>query len=291
MPRKLRTLIVEDSTTTRKMIMRALEQTGLAEFTFTEAEDGIDALSQYRPGEIEIIFVDMNMPRMGGLEFIRKLRSEYKKSPPTVIITAETSQERLAEAINEPGVNAFMLKPVDRDRLQTGLRKLVDSIPESTGPCVVPHGECVQQAMQTILASACDLGLTAEPDDESVRKGKIVLGMVSIQGEVHWSVALGFTQSSASAVASRFAGYEIPSDGPDLGDAIGEVTNIVAGRIKNNLGAKGLAANISLPTVIWAQGFQVLLRHNTAVDYAHFNSEVGKIWIMVAVGMDNGMML
>lgn len=291
MPRKLRTLIVEDSTTTRKMIMRALEQTGLAEFTFTEAEDGIDALSQYRPGEIEIIFVDMNMPRMGGLEFIRKLRSEYKKSPPTVIITAETSQERLAEAINEPGVNAFMLKPVDRDRLQTGLRKLVDSIPESTGPCVVPHGECVQQAMQTVLASACDLGLTAEPDDESVRKGKIVLGMVSIQGEVHWSVALGFTQSSASAVASRFAGYEIPSDGPDLGDAIGEVTNIVAGRIKNNLGAKGLAANISLPTVIWAQGFQVLLRHNTAVDYAHFNSEVGKIWIMVAVGMDNGMML
>lgn len=291
MPRKLRTLIVEDSTTTRKMIMRALEQTGLAEFTFTEAEDGIDALSQYRPGEIEIIFVDMNMPRMGGLEFIRKLRSEYKKSPPTVIITAETSQERLAEAINEPGVNAFMLKPVDRDRLQTGLRKLVDSIPENTGPCVVPHGECVQQAMQTILASACDLGLTAEPDDESVRKGKIVLGMVSIQGEVHWSVALGFTQSSASAVASRFAGYEIPSDGPDLGDAIGEVTNIVAGRIKNNLGAKGLAANISLPTVIWAQGFQVLLRHNTAVDYAHFNSEVGKIWIMVAVGMDNGMML
>jgi chemotaxis protein CheX len=145
--------------------------------------------------------------------------------------------------------------------------------------------------MQTILASACDLGLTAEPNDESVRQGKIVLGMVSIQGEVHWSVALGFTQSSASAVASRFAGYEIPSEGPDLGDAIGEIANIVAGRIKHDLGAKHLAVNISLPTVIWAEAFQVLLQHNTAMDYAHFNSEAGKIWTMVAVGIDNGIML
>ena len=263
----------------------------MADFTFTEAQDGIDALGKYRPGETQILFVDMNMPRMGGLEFIRELRARHKTSPPTVLVTAESSQERLAEAINEPGVSAFMLKPVDRDRLQIGLRKLVDSIPERFGPCVVPHGECVPQALQDVLARACNLELTAEPDDKAVRKGEIVLGMISIQGDVHWSVALGSAQDSASAVASRFAGYKIPSDGPDLGDAIGEMTNIVGGRIKHTLGRKGLSVNISLPNVIGAAAFQILLERKNAVHYVHFGSPIGRIWTMVAVGIDCGVLL
>ena len=98
MTRPLNALVVDDSATIRKMIIRALNQTGLAEFTFTEAEDGVDALTKYVPGETEIIFVDMNMPKVGGLEFVRTLRAKHRKCPPIVMITAESSQERLAEA-------------------------------------------------------------------------------------------------------------------------------------------------------------------------------------------------
>ena len=162
MCRPLNALIVDDSTTTRKMVMKILAQTGLADFTFTEAEDGIDALARYRPGETEIIFVDMNMPRMDGLEFVRTLRTKHPAHTPTVMITAESNRERLAEAMNETGVDAFLLKPVDCDRLESGLRKLVDSIPERYGPCIVRNGECVPQAFTNVLAQACHLEVTVD---------------------------------------------------------------------------------------------------------------------------------
>jgi len=292
MARTLNALIVDDSAMTRKMIMKALGQTGLADFSFTEAEDGVDALGKYRHGETEIIFVDMNMPRMDGLEFVRKLRSQHKTCPPTVMITAETSQERLAEAINESGVDAFLLKPVDRDRLQTGLRKLVDSIPEQSGPCIVPHGECVPQAVQEILAEACcGLEVSVEPGDEAVRSGRVVLGMIALHGSVHWSVVMGFTRDSATAVASRFAGYEVSPEGPDVGDAIGEIINMVGGRTKKLLSVKGLTASMSLPTVLGASEFQVLLQQRSAADYVHFGSPAGKVWTILTVGVDVGMIL
>lgn len=291
MTRPLNALIVDDSTTIRKMIIRSLSQTGLADFTFTEAEDGVDALDKYRAGETEILFVDMNMPRMGGLDFIRALRAKHKKCPPMVMITAESSQERLAEAINEPGVNAFLLKPVDRDRLQIGLRKLVNSIPERAGSRVVPHGECVPHAMQEVLAQACDIHVSVEADSESDRSGGILLGMISFHGCVHWSVVLGFTRDSAAAVASKFAGYEIGWDGPDIGDAIGEMTNIVGGGIKRLLGNKGLKVNMSLPTVLRASEFEVLIQHNNGSDTVDFSSQVGKLWTIVTVGIDTEMIL
>lgn len=291
MTRSLNALIVDDSMTIRKMIIRSLSQTGLAEFSFTEAVDGLDALDKYRHGETEILFVDMNMPEMGGLEFIRALRAKHRKCPPMVMITGESSQELLAEAINEPGVNAFLLKPVDRDRLQNGLRKLINSIPKRTGSRVVPHGEYVPLAMQEVLAQACDIHITEEEGDESERHGGILLGMISFHGCVHWSVVLGFTRDSAAAVASKFAGYDIPWDGPDIGDAIGEITNIVGGGIKRRLGLNDLAVKMSLPMVVRASEFDVLIQHKNGSDTHYFKSQVGKLWTIVTVGIDAEMVL
>ena len=159
MVRQLNTLIVDDSRTTRQMVMAALKQTGLAEFTFTEADDGIHALDQYQDGHTQLLFVDMNMPRMNGLEFIRKLRTQHKNCPPAVMITGESSTDKLTEAMHETGIDAFLLKPVDRDRLRTGLKTLIDSIPEPHGPSMVPNGECVSQALEEMLAKACKIEL------------------------------------------------------------------------------------------------------------------------------------
>ena len=293
MPRQIDALLVDDSPTTRKLIMSALDQTGLAEFRYTEAEDGLDALRKYRPGQTQILFVDMNMPRMNGLEFIRKLHEQHKHCPPAVMITAESNQQRLREAINETGVDAFLLKPVDRDRLRTGLKTLVDSIPEQSGPCVVPHGECVTEAMHDVLDKICQLELTPEPEDEAIRSGDIILGLVSIVGAVQWAVGVGFTRDAAVGVASKFFGSATPFASPEMGDAIGEITNIISGRTKSLLTARDLEVTVSLPTVICASSFQMLIqrRRKSAAAYTHFGSPVGKMWNMVTVGLHPGMVL
>lgn len=293
MTRRMNALIVDDDAAVRKLIMDQLNQTGLAEFVFAEARDGIDALEKYRPDETEIIFVDMNMPRMGGIDFIRKLHSLYKSCPPAVMITAESDGGRLSDAAQEAGVEALLLKPVDKDRLRTGLKTLVASIPERSGVCAVPHGECVSEAMQYVIAKACDLQLTPEPPDEAVRSGNAMLGMISMVGDLQWTVVLGFARDAAEAVASSFAGSETSSDELELGDAIGEITNIVAGRIKTLLSSRGLAVSFSLPTVISTSGLRFLVQRTgtTAANYAHFHSPVGKLWTVVTVGIHAGMVL
>ncbi len=291
MTRRLNALVVDDSTTTRKLVMRALTQTGLADFVFTEAQDGLDALEKYRPGETQILFVDMNLPRMDGLAFTRKLRSKHVDCPPIVMITGETSTDKQSEAIKETGIAAFLLKPVDRDRLQAGLRKLIDAIPEDSGPCIVPHGECVPQAFERVLAKACDVALTVAPEDEVARGGQIVLGMMALHGDVNWSVTLGFTQRAANVVASRLAGCELSSDDVDTGDAIGEITNIVGGSIKSLLAARNIASRMTLPTVIGATGFRILLQHRNTTSCVSFETPAGPMWSVVTVGIDMGLVL
>ena len=293
MPRQVNALIVDDSATTRKMVISALKQTGLAEFLFTEATDGMDALAKFLPGQTELIFVDMNMPRMSGLEFIRNLHRRHHICPQAVVITAESNRKRLEEIENEPGVAALLLKPVDRDRLRTGLKALVDGIPERSGSCTVPHGECVPLALEEVLARACEMKLMREPADEGVRRGDIVLGMLSVFGGVHWSVSLGFTCEAACGVASKFSGSEMKSVDQDVGDAIGEITNIVGGRLKLFLAAREIAVKFSLPVVVGGSGLQILAPHpmKSAISHTHFDSPVGRLWTAVSIGATTGIVL
>jgi len=291
MARSINALLIDDSGTTRKMIMQLLDQTGLAAFTFTEADDGVEALEKFNPAETEIIFVDMNMPRMGGLEFVRELRKRHRKCPPTVMITGESSQEKLKEAISELRVDAFMLKPVDRDRLRSGLQKLIDSMPERAGSCVVPHGECVPVAVRGILSQACGLDVTPIKEDPDLAGGQIIQGMIVIYGAVQWAVVLGFARQTAIAAASKFAGDDQLTDEEDVADAIGEFTNMVGARTKTLLVAKGLKVNMSLPTVLGATDLRMLIHRKATSSHTYFDSSMGKLWTTVAVGMHPGMLL
>ena len=85
----------------------------------------------------------------------------------------------------------------------------------------------------------------------------------------------------------------MPIDSPELGDAIGELTNIVCGRTKMLLSQRGLSADMSLPTVISASEYRMLVHRpgKTAIDHVHFNSPLGKFWTVVTVGLHAGMIL
>ena len=100
-------------------------------------------------------------------------------------------------------------------------------------------------------------------------------------------------QVTARAVASRFAQRDTRLDDEDMGDAIGELTNIVAGRLKTLLIVPGLKVKVSLPSVMSATGLQFLVqrRRKGTVDHAHFDSPVGKLWTAVSAGIYAGMIL
>jgi len=121
-------LVVDDSGIMRKMVMRSLKEAKLANFTFTEASDGVEALEKFAPKVIDMLFVDWNMPNMNGIDLIRKIRSMEKHHTPIVMITSESTIGKMDEAMHEVNVDKYIAKPFTAEDLQKRLGPLFDKL-------------------------------------------------------------------------------------------------------------------------------------------------------------------
>ncbi len=127
---KLKAMVIDDSGIMRKMVMQSLARSGLAEFEFVEAEDGEDALAKFDPTQTDIAFIDWNMPKMTGVEFVRAVREKLRQSDepdpiPMVMITSEKTMAKIEEALDSAGADAFITKPFTVEELQHKLKKVV----------------------------------------------------------------------------------------------------------------------------------------------------------------------
>lgn len=109
---KLTALVIDDLRVMREMLMDALDKTELAEFEYVEAEDGVDALSKFNPKAIDIVFADWNMPRMTGIEFVRRARANPAASDvPIIMVTSEKTMGKMQTALDKVGANGYVCKP------------------------------------------------------------------------------------------------------------------------------------------------------------------------------------
>ncbi len=102
-------LIVDDSSTIRKLIRYILKK---QEYRITEAKDGMDAMEKLASLEADLIIVDLNMPNMDGIQFVKNLRSNYYYMATPVIMLTTTKDEELKRDALLAGVNLFLNKPV-----------------------------------------------------------------------------------------------------------------------------------------------------------------------------------
>jgi len=107
----MRFLIVDDSSTMRRIIMNTLTKLGHQDFT--EAGNGKEGLDQLNAGTgpIDVIITDWNMPEMSGIDFIRAVRSMPEiKDMPVLMVTTNAAQDDIVEAL-KAGVNSYVVKP------------------------------------------------------------------------------------------------------------------------------------------------------------------------------------
>src|SRR5258707_14026803 len=91
-------LVVDDSRVIRKVARRILEDLN---YEVAEAADGMEALAWCRAAMPDAILLDWNMPVMGGLEFLRKLREERGGDAPVVVFcTVENDVAHITEALD-----------------------------------------------------------------------------------------------------------------------------------------------------------------------------------------------
>lgn len=119
-------LIVDDSSTMRRIIMRSLRQAGLQADTILEAENGAQGLATVNSDpDIELVFSDVNMPEMNGLEFVKSVRATRDaKSLPIVMISSEGSESFVQQAM-DCGANAYVTKPFTPESIKQRLEGLL----------------------------------------------------------------------------------------------------------------------------------------------------------------------
>ena len=115
-------LIVDDSSLIRSVASEATVEAG---HTPIVAENGEEGLVKLQENYIDLIFSDVNMPVMGGLEMVEKIKAQEEyKFVPIIMLTTESNPE-LKEKGKALGVKGWLLKPFNRDKFFTAVKKLI----------------------------------------------------------------------------------------------------------------------------------------------------------------------
>jgi two-component system, response regulator len=121
-PREIEILLVEDDSSDAELTLRALKARHLANQVFV-ARDGAEALDfffgddAHGPGDVtvtpKIILLDLNLPKVDGLEVLRRLKADARtRSVPVVVLTSSREEPDVAAAYRL-GANSYIVKPVD----------------------------------------------------------------------------------------------------------------------------------------------------------------------------------
>ena len=115
-------LIVDDEPFIRKLVATTLEE--VAEFDLHEAADGIEALEVAHRVRPALILLDVDMPRLDGIETCRRMREDPATSGATIVMLTAAHDDRVERLAEDAGADLFLTKPFS----PLALLQLVDGL-------------------------------------------------------------------------------------------------------------------------------------------------------------------
>jgi CheY-like chemotaxis protein len=115
-------LVVDDDPFIRKLITTTLED--VSEYRLHEAGDGLEALDVARREHPSLVFLDVDMPQLNGIEACRRLRADPATSRTTIVMLTAALGDGVERQAEEAGADLFLTKPfspLDLLRLVDGL--------------------------------------------------------------------------------------------------------------------------------------------------------------------------
>lgn len=120
-PRPRRVLLVEDDETTRELVAMALRAQGHEVETVETAEQALEALEEHRP---DILFVDIGLPGMSGLDLVRLVRDRPSYEGLPVVVHSAYASKTEEERAGAAGCDRFIAKPATIAQILTALDDL-----------------------------------------------------------------------------------------------------------------------------------------------------------------------
>jgi two-component system chemotaxis response regulator CheY len=120
-----RVLVIDDSPAMRTLIRRVIDVSGLEADEVFEASDGQEALELLEREWVDVILTDINMPRMNGEEFVRRVaEAGLTRSIPIIVISTDGTVVR-REHLKELGIRGYLVKPFQPEELKEQIEKVL----------------------------------------------------------------------------------------------------------------------------------------------------------------------
>ena len=124
--RPLRILLAEDNVVNQKVALRTLAALG---YTADLVSDGEQAVRAVREGDYDVVLMDIQMPRLDGLEATRQIRAELGSSHPTIIALTANALDGDDDRAQRAGMDGYLTKPLRRPALADALAKAEQAAP------------------------------------------------------------------------------------------------------------------------------------------------------------------
>ena len=121
-------LVVDDDPFIRKLVATTLED--VAEFELHEAADGVQAVDVARREQPAIVFLDVDMPRLNGIDACRQLRADPKTREATIVMLTAAHGDQVERLAEYAGADRFLTKPFS----PLDLLRLVDRLGSQPQP-------------------------------------------------------------------------------------------------------------------------------------------------------------
>ncbi len=276
-------LIIDDEKSIRRALGEILE---FENFEVDEAEDGLDGLEKAKAQAYDIIFCDIKMPKMDGMDVLKELQKEKVESP-IIMISGHGNIETAVEAIKK-GAFDFIEKPLDLNRILVTIRNAKDkqTLVEETkilkktvqrfkGSSIIgetPEILKIKEMIAKVAPSDARVLITGENGtgkelvarslhDNSGRKDEpfIEVNCAAIPSELIESELFGHEKGAfTSAVKQKKGKFELASGGTLFLDEIGDMSASAQAKVlralqENTIQRVGGEKNISVsPRVIAA---------------------------------------
>jgi chemotaxis protein CheX len=151
-----------------------------------------------------------------------------------------------------------------------------------TNSTAAPLDDYVRQSVCDTMSAICgsEIQPSAAGCDEERFDG--VCGIIPIAGDLVCSFVLRLPRQTATQLVATFTGCDIEYDSPDMGDAVGELANILAGDFIARLDAAGVSASLSIPMVARGHDIELLLPSECRAFRIAFTAPAGPFWAKLA---------
>lgn len=259
-------LLVDDSNTVRSVIKKAFRLAEVPVNELHEASNGKEALDILSNHWIDIVFSDINMPVMTGIELVDKMRADgLLKTVPVVAISIEGSAARIEE-LKAKGVSAYIRKPFTPELI----REVVEEI---LGPKMhTDHRGILSEVLRQVLERFAFMFSELVPREElPPTESEHRLAEMSFTGRVSGSLAMAVPKEMCQEIAANVLGIEADDALAikDAEDALKEVLNLTCGQVLTSIAGEKALFDLSVPETaeLDAAGWQSFLEEPETVAF------------------------